>query len=288
MKPRTPGLKIGCFALVEPFTPMQRQFQAIAEMGIRYADLTDNHDGASLGVEYGFAASISLDSCPSRIRDLAAASGITLTSVCAHANLLDPTSPDTYGTMQIIKAVRLAAGLGIRHVITTEGDPKTAFGHNLTPAQRLFTIREKLQSPIEWAEELGVTLLLETHGVVTDNVKTMGDLLDSLGHEKSVGICLDTGNSWLGGAEPIDYVRTFGKRIGHVHWKDMAASWRPKRGTLFGCGMATIALGDGVIDLPPIVKALQKMGFHEATTLEIAGADNVRRSVERLKAWSGK
>lgn len=283
-----PGIKIGCFALVEPFTPMQRQFQAIAEMGIRYADLTDNHDGASLGVEYGFAASISLDSCPSRIRDMAAQAGLTLTSVCAHANLLDPASPDTYGTMQIIKAIRMAAGLGIRHVITTEGDPKTKFGHNLTPAQRLFSICEKLQSPIEWARELGVTLLLETHGVVTDNVKTMGDLLDELGHEKTVGICLDTGNSWLGGAEPLDYVKTFGKRIGHVHWKDMAASWRPKRGSLYGCGMATIALGDGVIDLPPIVKALQKIGFHEATTLEIAGADNVRRSVERLKAWSGK
>jgi sugar phosphate isomerase/epimerase len=40
---------IGCFALVEPFAPMQRQFQAIREMGIRYADLTDNHNGGMLG-----------------------------------------------------------------------------------------------------------------------------------------------------------------------------------------------------------------------------------------------
>ena len=28
-------MKIGCFALVEPFAPMARQFQAIREMGIR-------------------------------------------------------------------------------------------------------------------------------------------------------------------------------------------------------------------------------------------------------------
>jgi len=39
---------IGCFALVEPFAPMERQFQAIREMGIRYADLTDNHNGGTL------------------------------------------------------------------------------------------------------------------------------------------------------------------------------------------------------------------------------------------------
>jgi inosose dehydratase len=276
---------IGCFALVEPFTGMPRQFQAIREMGIEYADLTDNHNGGMLGAEYGFAASVSLDSHPAKIRKMAQAAGLTLTAFCAHANLLDPPSPDVYGTNEIIKAVRLAHLLGIKHVITTEGDPKTDFGHRLTPEERLFAIREKLFTPVLWAEELGVELLLETHGVVTDSVEGMGHLLDGLGHEKTVGICLDTGNSWLGGAEPIDYVRTFGTRIKHVHWKDMGADWRPKRGTLFGCGMATIALGEGVIDLPAIVKALRDAGFDGATTLEIAGPDNVRRSVERLRQW---
>jgi len=278
-------MKIGCFALVEPFVGMARQFEAIREMGIEYADLTDNHDGASLGVECGFAASVSLDSHPSKIRDLVEAAGLTLTSFCAHANLLDPASPDVYGTFQIIKAIRLAHLLGIRDVITTEGEPKTAFGHSLTPAEQVCSIREKLQAPLEWAEELGVRVLLETHGPVTDSVERMGDLLDLLGPEDVVGVSLDTGNSWLGGAEPLDYVKAFGKRIQHVHWKDMPAEWLDKRGTLTGCGMAAIALGAGVVDLPPVVKALQEAGFEGATTLEIAGQENVTRSVQRLQEW---
>jgi inosose dehydratase len=279
-------MKIGCFALVEPFTPMERQFAAIREMGIQYADLTDSHDGASLGVEFGFAASISLDSHPARIREMAKRHHVELSAVCAHANLLDPTSPDTYGTAQIIKAIRLAHLLGINEVITTEGDPKTPFGHGLTPAEQLFSIREKLQSPIEWAEELGVQLLLETHGVVTDSVARMGELLDALKHPGTVGICLDTGNSWLGGAEPLDYIKTFGRRIRHVHWKDMPSEWVPKRGTQYGCGMALTALGDGVVGIPAIVKALRKSGFDGGTTLEIAGVDNVKISAQRLKEWS--
>ena len=278
-------MKIGCFALVEPFVGMARQFEAIREMGIEYADLTDNHDGASLGVECGFAASVSLDSHPSKIRDLVEAAGLTLTSFCAHANLLDPASPDVYGTFQIIKAIRLAHLLGIRDVITTEGEPKTAFGHSLTPAEQVCSIREKLQAPLEWTEELGVRVLLETHGPVTDSVERMGDLLDLLGPEDVVGVSLDTGNSWLGGAEPLDYVKAFGKRIQHVHWKDMPAEWLDKRGTLTGCGMAAIALGAGVVDLPPVVKALQEAGFEGATTLEIAGQENVTRSVQRLQEW---
>src|ERR1039457_2425319 len=64
-------MKIGCFALVEPFAPLERQFQLIREMGIYFADITDNHNGGMLGVEYGFAASVSLDSRARKIRALA-------------------------------------------------------------------------------------------------------------------------------------------------------------------------------------------------------------------------
>lgn len=142
-------MKIGCFALVEPFAPMPRQFHAIREMGFVCADLTDNHQGGMLGAEFGFAASVSLDSHPEKIRRWAAEAGIELTAFCAHANLLDPPAPDVYGTPEITKAVRLAALLGIRDVITTEGDPKTAFGEHLTQTEQIFATVEKLRAPVQ-------------------------------------------------------------------------------------------------------------------------------------------
>jgi inosose dehydratase len=279
---------IGCFALVEPFSPMRRQFQLIREMGFDYADLTDNHDGATLGTEYGFSASLSLDSHPAKIRNLIGEFNLTLTSVCAHANLLDPTSPDAYGTHEIIKAIRLAHLLGVKQVITTEGDPKTDFGHGLSRSEMLFSIREKLHEPIRWAQELGIELLLEPHGQLTDSLDGMKAILDVLGHEKTVGVNLDTGNCWLGGGDPLAFVKTFGKRIRHVHWKDMPKEWESKRGKIFGCGMALIPLGEGVVGIQPIVDALLAGGFNGPTTLEIAGAESVKRSAERLQKWSGK
>jgi inosose dehydratase len=265
---------------------MARQFAAIREMGFAFADVTDNHDGAALGEEFGFAPTVSLDAHPEKIRALARGAGIKLSAFCCHANLLDPTSPDTYGTAQIIKAIRLAKLLGIKEVITCDGEPRSAFGHALKPAERLLILREKIQSPIEWAEELGIKLLLETHGPVTDNVGLLGDLLERLGHEETVGVCLDTGNCWLGGGEPLDFVKAFGTRIGHVHWKDMPPAMEKQRGKVFGCGMALIALGDGVIGIEGIVKALKKAKIDVATTLEIAGPDAVKESAKRLKAWS--
>ena len=278
-------MKIGCFALVEPFAPLERQFQLIREMGIYFADITDNHNGGMLGVEYGFAASVSLDSRAGKIRALAEHSGITLTCFCAHSNLLDPPSPDTYGTFEIIKAIRLARDLGITHVITSEGDPKTSFGQNLTPEQRIFAICEKLYAPIQWAEELGIELLIEPHGVVTGSPERMTELLDALGHASSVGICLDTGNSWLAGSDPLDYISRFGSRIKHVHWKDIGPEWLPRRGQIFGSRMGTIPLGDGLVGIPKIVGALQTIGFDGTTTLEIGGKENVMLSAERLRHW---
>lgn len=49
-------MKIGCFALIQPFSPMRRQFELIRVLGFDYADLTDNHDGATLGTEVGIEA----------------------------------------------------------------------------------------------------------------------------------------------------------------------------------------------------------------------------------------
>ena len=65
----------------------------------------------------------------------------------------------------------------------------------------------------------------------------------------------------------------------------MPESWLPKRGKVFGCGMAVIPLGDGMVSIPAIVKALKKIGFKGTTTLEIAGADNIKTSADRLQAW---
>ncbi|MCX6924282.1 MAG: sugar phosphate isomerase/epimerase, partial [Verrucomicrobia bacterium] len=125
-------------------------------------------------------------------------------------------------------------------------------------------------------------------GILTDTVKGMSRILDALGHERTVGVNLDTGNSWLGGGDPLEFVRVFGKRIKHVHWKDMSAEMIPKRGQLFGCGMGLIPLGDGVVDIQAIVQELQRVGFEGPTTLEIAGEEAVKKSAQRLREWSSE
>jgi inosose dehydratase len=168
-----------------------------------------------------------------------------------------------------------------RHVITTEGEPATEFGESLTDAEKIFSIREKLHEPLRLAEDLGVKLLLEPHGPVTDHIALTERLLDACNSD-ALALNLDTGNLWLGGGDPVAYVRKFGSKIEHVHWKDMPAEMEPRRGKVFGCGMATIALGAGVVGIAEVVKELHQAGFSGHTTLEIAGEAAVLASRDFL------
>jgi inosose dehydratase len=276
------AIKVGCFALINPFSPLENQLDQIKKWGFSCGDLTDNSDGACLGVEYGFTALASLDANPFDIKRLFEEKGLGLSSICAHANLLDPTAPSRYGTSQIIKAVKMAAAIGVKHVITAEGEPKTSFGKNLSTTEAIFSISEKLYEPLKFAEDFGIKILLEPHGDITDSVKLMGEVLDRCNSE-ALGINLDTGNLWLGGGEPLEMIAKLGSKIEHVHWKDLPQEMVEKRGTIFGCGMTLTALGEGVIDIEAIYKALVKIGFDGYSTLEIAGEDAVLKSFAFLK-----
>lgn len=276
-------MKVGCFALVDPFSLLDHQLERVAGMGFKYADVTDNHPGGILGREFGFTATASLDDHPQDVLDLFEKHGLVATSVCAHANLLDASSPARYATSEIMKAVRLAAGMGVQDVITTEGEAKQEWGHNLSWDEMVFVVAEKLVEPIRLAQHYNVRILLEPHGPLTDSIDGIHAIMDKLGNPDNLGVNLDTGNSWLGGADPVEMAKAFKDRIWHVHWKDLPSDWEAKRGTMYGCGFAPIALGEGVIDISGIYEVL-KDGPAEYSTLEVGGDDNMLKSYEYLQS----
>jgi inosose dehydratase len=243
--------------------------------------VTDNHPGGSLGREFGFAATVSLDDNPADVKRLFSKYGLTITSVCAHATLLDPSSTSRYATSELMRAIKLAALMDVEHVVTTEGEASTEWGESLTSEQQVFITAEKLHEPVRMAADLGVSILLEPHGPLPDSIEGMKALFELLGQPDNVGVNLDTGNSWLGGADPVEYAQTFKDKIWHVHWKDLPADWEDKRGTMYGCGFSPIALGEGIIDLKAIYNIVKDV---EYCTLEIGGDDNVKKSYDYLKS----
>jgi inosose dehydratase len=267
-------MHVGVFLLIEPFASVEVQLERAKAMGFDYADITDTNAGGSMLGSAGFSPTVSLDENPFEVKRLFERHGVTPSTVCAHATLLEPSNPGLFGTAEIMKAIKFAAAIGIKDVITTETDPRSDWAHNLTYDQSVFIVAEKLHTPVRMAADYGVRLLLEPHGPITDSIQGMTDVMDMLGNPDSLGVNLDTGNSWLGGTDPVEMAKVFKDKIHHVHWKDLGEEWVPKRGTEFGCGFSTIALGDGVIDIKGVCDVLKDADV-AGSTLEIVGSEDI-------------
>ncbi len=119
-----------------------------------------------------------------------------------------------------------------------------------------------------------------------------------------VGLCLDTGHLFLGGADPVEIARQAPERVVHVHLKDVdAARTRQLRaGELtFDQGVRQglfTALGQGDVDIAGVIEVLESGGFagwyvlEQDTALDAEPAPgagpvvDARASVEFLRSLS--
>jgi len=116
-----------------------------------------------------------------------------------------------------------------------------------------------LQS-LQWAEPVlarhGFHLAVENHKDqrITEKLETIKGV-----NSEYVGICVDVGNSFTLMEDPIATVRAFAPFALTVHFKDQAV-----RESEAGFWFADVALGEGFIDLPAILKVLRnvKPGIH--------------------------
>ena len=84
--------------------------------------------------------------------------------------------------------------------------------------------------------------------------------------------------------DPVEMAKVFKEKIHHIHWKDLGEEWVEKRGTEFGCGFSTIALGDGVVDIKGVCDVLKDCDI-KSSTLEIVGTEEtLLKSVEYLRS----
>ena len=97
-----------------------------------------------------------------------------------------------------------------------------AVGEDADDAQRqtvLGNIADGLQTLGEYAGELGLSILIETHGDFCDS-RVMQPLMD-LVECRAVGVLWDTHHPWRFYEEDVrETFARIGNRVRHTHWKD--------------------------------------------------------------------
>lgn len=123
---------------------------------------------------------------------------------------------------------------------------------------------ERLDHAHEAAEATGITATLHPHmGTLVQDAGEIDRVLSGCG----IGLCLDTGHMFVGGADVHGIARSSPERVAHVHLKDVDAdlatavqSGRLAYGAAVRQGLYT-PLGRGAVGIGDLVVALERAGY---------------------------
>jgi sugar phosphate isomerase/epimerase len=99
----------------------------------------------------------------------------------------------------------------------------------------------------------------------------------------SIGINFDTGNSYLSGEDPIDWLARVLKRLVHLHAKDISIEQsHVERGRVTGTPVGC-ACGDGVIDWAEVISVCKSAPRDIVLSVECGTVEQAARSITHLK-----
>jgi sugar phosphate isomerase/epimerase len=232
------------------------------------------HLGRELLSEAGYFHSVSMFDDPLRLKRACAKAGVKLSGLSAHTPLTKPE----IGVEYLKQAIRFAAECGAPVVNTDEG-PKQPW---TTAAEDHLLMRYTLMEAAKVAEPRGVAIGIECHQQYSKSPAGL-DRICKLVKSPAIGINFDTGNSYLAGENPYQWLERVVGRLVHLHAKDISiqqsSSERGKvTGTPVGC-----ACGDGVIDWTRVIKLCRKAKRDIVLSVECGTVEQAARSIKHLK-----
>ena len=254
--------------------PFEWSVEKAAELGYEYVEPMV-HWGRELLSEAGYFHSVSMLDDPYRVKRACEQAGVRLSGFSAHTPLCKPEISTEY----LKQAVRFAAECGAPVVNTDEGPKPTWTSED----EDHVLMRYVLKEAAALAEPRGILIGLEPHQQYSrhpDGLDRIWGLVDS----PAIGINFDTGNSYLCGHDPYDWLARVADRLVHLHAKDISSAQSDSErgkvtGTPVGC-----ACGDGVIDWKRVIDIVREKAPRDIVfSVECGTVDQAQRSIAHLR-----
>jgi sugar phosphate isomerase/epimerase len=182
----------------------------------------------------------------------------------------------------VMNAIRFAAEAGIPIVNTYEGHRETP---GATEDETIAEIVHNARRLAAYGERRGVAVTLEPHGPYSTNLERLHRIVEGV-RSKWFGVNLDTGNTYIAGGDPAEYLETLYGSVKMFHVKDVAPQLsKSTRGKSTGIAVSAVPVGGGVNakNIRRCIEILKKRRWSGTLIVETEGSDLARRSLAWLK-----
>lgn len=241
-------------------TGFEAACQKIAATGLKHLEFAVM-DGQNFIAALGYDPGVSLESNPRALRRFLDQLGLEVSQIDGSYPMMGPAG-SAYGVHYVTQSIRFAAELGCPMVDTVDGAFETP---GLTRKEVFRVTCDNYRQCLAWAEDYRVIINVEPHGPYTNDLEFMQKLFKTFESEW-LRCNFDTGNTFIAGHDPLEYLKALRPYVVHCHIKDVSAELAATvRGEETGIGSSIVPVGGGV------------------------NAENIRRCLEYLHAtrWDG-
>ena len=230
----------------------------------------------------GYNPHIPLHSDPLKLKKYLDSMGLKVSQLDAAYPMSCPEGQHR-GIGYTTRAIQFAKALDCPCVDTTDGGRKP---EGYTDKEVMALIKQYYRVVLEWAERYDIIINIEPHGPYTTDPDTMEQILDC-SDSPLLRMNFDTGNSFIAGQDPVEFLRRFRHKVSHCHIKDVSEELaKAVRGGETGIASSVVAIGEGVNadNISGCIELLKEMDWDGVLSIECEAAPGkVEQSLEWLR-----
>ncbi|MBI5693003.1 MAG: sugar phosphate isomerase/epimerase [Verrucomicrobia bacterium] len=238
-------------------------------------------DGVSWIHGLGYQPHVALYEDPVLLRRKMDRYGVRFSQVDAAFPLSGKDGP-IRGVPYVLKSIAWAAQIGCPNVDTTDG---LHAPEGLSDSAALDLMKGEYEQIIEVAEAHRIVVNVEPHGYFTTKPDMMARML-AFCDSPYLRMNMDTGNTFIAGQDPVEFLRRFLGKVSHVHVKDVSESLAAAtRGAQTGIAVSQCSLGEGVNadNIRRCLQVLHANGYTGVLSIECEGQGGPM--IEKSLAW---
>lgn len=251
----------------------------IAATGLKHIEFAAI-DGQNFISALGYDPGVSLQSNPRAMRRFLDGLGLRVSQIDGAYPMMGPNG-SAFGVHYVTQSIRFASELGCPMVDTVDGAFETP---GMTRKEVFRVTCDNYRQCLSWAEDYRVVINVEPHGPYTNDLEFMEKLFREFESEW-LRCNFDTGNTYIAGHDPLEYLQALRKYIVHCHIKDVSAELAAAApGEETGIGSSIVPVGGGVnaANIQRCLDHLERTGWNGVVSIECHGSDeNTAASV----AW---